>query len=161
MYAIIEASGHQWKVTPGMRLTINRLEGKVGATHTVERVLFAYDGRNSQIGTPYLNGAKVLCEVVAHSRGPKVITYRYRRRENWRKTIGHRQELTTLIVKDIQVAGMAAAASAMAATEPASSKSAKAVRAPAKTPTVRAAAPKLPTTPRGAAKPASKKTAKE
>ena len=145
MYAIIEAGGHQWKVEPGTRLSINRLDGKVGATHTVERVLFAYDGQKSQIGTPYLNGAKVLCEVIAHPRGPKVLSYHYRRRENWRKSRGHRQELTTLVVTDIQIGGISTAA------KPAKSE---------KTPTVKAASPKLPSAARSA-KPAPKKTVKE
>ena len=150
MYAIIEAGGRQWKVEPGTRLSINRLGDKVGATHTVERVLFAHDGQTSKIGAPYLSGAKVLCEVMAHPRGPKTISYHYRRRENWRKTRGHRQDLTTLLVKDIQVTGLAAAV-AVPAAKPAKSE---------KTPTVKAAAPKLPSAAR-TTKPASKKTTKE
>lgn len=149
MYVIIEAGGHQWKVEPGTRLSINRVDGEVGATHTVDRVLFAHDGQKSHIGTPYLVGAKVLCEVLAHPRGPKVISYKFRRRENWRKTIGHRQDLTTLLVKEIQVGGVSAAAN------PATSE-----KAPAKTPTVKAASPKLPTAPHGT-KPAAKRTTKE
>ena len=103
MYAIIEAGGRQWRVEPGTRLHINRIAAEVGARHTVERVLLAHDGRRAQVGRPYVQGARVVCEVVGHRQGPKVITYRFRRRENWRKTIGHRQRLTTLIVKDIHI----------------------------------------------------------
>lgn len=101
MYAIIEVGGRQWKVEPGTRLEVNRVPAKVGATHTVERVLLAHDGRTLQVGRPYLEGAKVVCEVVAHPRGPKTISYHFRRRENWRKTVGHRQDLTRLVVKDL------------------------------------------------------------
>ncbi len=115
MYAIIEAGGRQWKVEPGTRLEINRVTGDAGAQHTVERVLLAHDGSALQIGHPYVAGAKVVCEVVAKSQGPKVITYKFRRRENWRKTVGHRQRLTKLIVKEILWNGQSASAPATAA----------------------------------------------
>jgi large subunit ribosomal protein L21 len=103
MYAIIEAGGRQWKVEPGVQLTINRLAAEVGASHAIERVLLAGDGADVRIGRPYLSGAKVLCEVLEHTKGPKVITYKFRRRENYRKTKGHRQPLTKLLVKEISV----------------------------------------------------------
>ena len=113
MYAIVEAGGRQWKVEPGTRLDINRVTTAVGATHTFERVLLGHDGRQLQIGRPYVDGATVLCEVLEHRKGPKVISYYFRRRENWRKTIGHRQPLTRLLVKDVRFPG------AVAAPEPA------------------------------------------
>jgi len=103
MYAVIQAGGRQWRVEPGSRLDLNRIEGDVGAEHAVEQVVLAHDGQSVKIGQPYVPGAKVVCEIVEHRRGPKVITYKYRRRENWRKTIGHRQALTRLVVKDIYV----------------------------------------------------------
>ena len=153
MYAIIEAGGRQWKVEAGTRLAINRIAGEVGATHTVDRVLFAQDGQRIQVGTPYVSGAKVLCEVLAHPLGPKTIAYHYRRRENWRKTVGSRQRLTALVVKDIQVEGMVPSVAPAKVEAPA---------APAKTPvkaktsTIKATPPKVPTAPRGAVKPAPK-----
>jgi len=103
MYAIIQAGGRQWRVEPGSRLDINRISGEVGAQHAVERVVLAHDGERVRIGQPFVPGAKVLCEIIEHRRGPKTISYHYRRRENWRKTVGHRQNLTRLVVKDIQV----------------------------------------------------------
>jgi large subunit ribosomal protein L21 len=105
MYAVIEVGGRQWKVEPGSRLDVNRVTGDVGATHTVERVLLAYDGESMQVGSPYLAGAAVVCEVVEHRLGPKVISYHYRRRENWRKTVGHRQPLSRLEVKELRLPG--------------------------------------------------------
>ncbi len=102
MYAIVEMGGRQWRVEPGTRVVINRIAQAVGSHHTVERVLLASDGKTLQVGRPYCPGAKVLCEVLEHARGPKTITYKFRRRENYRKTRGHRQELTKLLVKDIQ-----------------------------------------------------------
>ena len=105
MYAIIELGGRQWKVEPGSRFEVNRLSAAVGAQHTVEQVLFAYDGQEPRVGRPYVADARVVCEVLAHRLGPKEISYHFRRRENWRKTVGHRQPLTQLVVKDIFLGG--------------------------------------------------------
>ena len=101
MYAIIEVGGRQWRVEPGTQLDINRVSGAVGTPLPVEKVLLAHDGTQAHVGRPYLQGAKVMCEVLEHRQGPKEISYHFRRRENWRKTVGHRQPLTRLIVKDI------------------------------------------------------------
>ncbi|GEM_PF-993621 len=105
MYAIIEVGGRQWKVEPGTRLDINRVATAVGAQLPVERVLLAHDGAQAHVGRPYVQGAKVICEVIEHRLGPKEISYHFRRRENWRKTVGHRQPLTRLVVKDILLSG--------------------------------------------------------
>ncbi len=109
MYAIIEVGGHQWKVSPGTQLDINRVPTAVGAQHAVERVLLASDGQQVHVGRPYLPGAQVICEVLSHRLGEKTISYHFRRRENWRKTVGHRQPLTRVIVKDIRVSETATA----------------------------------------------------
>ena len=114
MYVIVEAGGRQWKVEPGSQLEINRVSTEVGATHTLERVLLAHDGTQVQFGRPYLKDTTVGCEVLAHPRGPKRIAYHFRRRENWRKTVGHRQDLSRLLVKEILHAGQAAKAAATA-----------------------------------------------
>ena len=114
MYVIVEAGGRQWKVEPGSQLDINRVSTEVGATHTLERVLLAHDGTQAQFGRPYLKDTKVVCEVLAHPRGPKRIAYHFRRRENWRKTVGHRQDLSRLLVKEILHAGQVAKAAATA-----------------------------------------------
>jgi len=103
MYAIIELGGRQCRVEPGSRLVVNRLETAVGGHHVVERVLLAHDGTTVHVGHPYCAGAKVVCEVLEHCQGPKVITFHYRRRENFRKTRGHRQPLTTLLVKAVEL----------------------------------------------------------
>lgn len=115
MYAVIELGGRQWKVEPGTRLDVNRLPVEVGAQHAVDRVLLAHDGRQARVGRPYVPGAAVVCEVLEHRLGPKVISYYFRRRENWRKTIGHRQPLTRLLVKDVRFDGVPAAAEEPAA----------------------------------------------
>ena len=114
MYAIVEVGGRQWKVEPGARLDVNRLPAAVGAQHVVDRVLLAQNGEGLHIGRPYVSGAKVICEVVEHRLGPKALSYHFRRRENWRKTVGHRQPLTHLVVKEIVFGGDSAQAQANA-----------------------------------------------
>ncbi len=129
MYAIIEFGGHQWKVEPGTRFEVNQLPQKVGDQVPVDQVLFGYDGAKAHVGRPYVEGAQVICEVVEHRLSIKTISYHYRRRENWRKTIGHRQPLTRLVVKDILFAGAApvkAAAPAIAKAEASTPRVAKA-----------------------------------
>ena len=103
MYAVIEISGRQVRVEPGTQVLVNRVATPAGKPYMAERVLLASDGKAVQIGTPYCAGAKVVCEVLEHSRGPKVITYKFRRRENYRRTRGHRQSLSKLLVKSIEV----------------------------------------------------------
>ena len=142
MYAIIELGGRQWKVEPGTRLDVNRVSAEVGGELPVERILFAQDGREMHVGRPYVQGAKVICEVLEHRLGPKVISYYFRRRENWRKTVGHRQPLSRLLVKEILVAG---AREAAVKSEPSVAAPVKKARAPRATATA-------------AAKPAAKKT---
>ena len=104
MFAIIESGGRQWRVEPGSQLLVNRVETAVGDSHVIERVLLTGDGASVRIGQPYLSGVKVLCEVLEHPRGPKVINYKFRRRENYRRIRGHRQALTKLLVKAINPA---------------------------------------------------------
>ena len=126
MYAIVEVGGRQWKVEPGVRLDVNRLPAAVGAQHVVDRVLLAQNGERLHIGRPYVSGAKVICEVAEHRLGPKALSYHFRRRENWRKTVGHRQPLTQLVVKEILFGEGAASATAVKQA------SAKAAAAPKK-----------------------------
>ena len=108
VYAIVEVGGRQWKVEPGTRLDVNRIDGKIGTDLPVDQVLLTRDGEQIMVGRPLVAGAKVICEVVEHHKGPKEITYYFRRREHWRKTVGHRQPLTKLIVKDIHLGGKSA-----------------------------------------------------
>ena len=103
MYAILELGGRQWRVEEGTRFEVNRLPAEVGSEEAFGQVLAAHDGARLLVGRPYVPGASVRCEVVEHRKGPKVISYHFRRRENWRKTVGHRQPLTRLLVKQISL----------------------------------------------------------
>ena len=101
MFAVIKAQGKQYKVAQGDELTIDRLAGDAGATIALGEVLMLVDGSNTQLGTPFLGGAKVQAEIVSHSRGDKIKVFKKRRRKNFHRTRGHRQDLTTVKITSI------------------------------------------------------------
>lgn len=109
MYAIVEVAGRQWRVEPGRQIIVNRFSGEIGAQHVIDRVLLASDGKRVEVGSPLIKGAKVLCEILQQAQGPKTISYKFRRRENYRRTRGHRQLLTRLLVKEISLVAKPAA----------------------------------------------------
>ena len=101
MYAVIEAGGSQHRVSEGDVLVVDRVDAKVGDSVELDKVLFL-GGGEVKVGSPYLEGAKVLAEVVDHHRGDKVDVFKYRRRHRYRKTIGFRAERTTLRIQNLQ-----------------------------------------------------------
>jgi large subunit ribosomal protein L21 len=108
-YAIVEASGQQFWLQPDRYLDIDRLDAKEGDTITLDSVLLVRDASGTAIGQPYVNGASVQLEVLAHRRGPKIIVYKMRPKKKTRRKNGHRQELTRVKVTAITVAGKASA----------------------------------------------------
>ncbi len=102
MYAIVEISGQQFKVEAGKKLYIHRMaEAERGSQIEFEKVLLLDNEGNVIVGVPVVEGAKVVCEVVSHVRGDKVLVFHKKRRKGYRKLNGHRQDLTELIVKEI------------------------------------------------------------
>ncbi len=101
MYAIIETGGKQFRVEEGSEIVVEKLDVEAGAGVRLDKVLMLGDGAFS-VGTPYIEGAAVAAEVVKHSRGEKIIVYKKRRRHDYHKKQGHRQELTTLKIKSLQ-----------------------------------------------------------
>jgi large subunit ribosomal protein L21 len=104
MYAVIETGGKQYRVTPGEVLQIERLDRPVGASVEFDRVLAVGGDQGLVVGAPVVARARVAAEVVAQTRGPKVIAFKKKRRKNHRKTRGHRQELTTIKITQIAAA---------------------------------------------------------
>ncbi len=104
MYAIVETGSKQYKVQKGDVLDVERLDIEPGKEIKLDRVLFCSKGKSYEIGMPYIKNAKVVCEVVSQPRGEKLFAFKYRRRKNSRKKIGHRQELTRLKVKELEIA---------------------------------------------------------
>ena len=96
MYAVIKTGGKQYRVTPGLKLKVEKLAGEVGSNVVIDQVLMLADGDNVTIGAPLIAGASVPATVVAHGRGDKVRIFKMRRRKHYRKTQGHRQDFTEI-----------------------------------------------------------------
>jgi large subunit ribosomal protein L21 len=100
MYAVIKTGGKQYRVAPDEVLTIEKVAGEAGATVEFAEVLML-GGDTPKVGTPGVAGAKVTAEIIEQGRAPKVIAFKKRRRKNSRRTRGHRQQQTTVRIKDI------------------------------------------------------------
>lgn len=107
-YAIISSGGKQYKVQPGSRIKVEKLDAEVGSKVTLENVLLTGTGEGNdpaqiQVGTPYVNGAKVTAKVLAHDLEKKIIIFKKIRRTGYMKKQGHRQELTHLMIESVGV----------------------------------------------------------
>jgi large subunit ribosomal protein L21 len=103
MYAIIVAGGRQYKVQPETVISVNRLALEPGAAFETDRVLLVEDDAKAvKVGAPHVVGAKVTGEVLEHYRDRKVIIFKFKRRKNYRRKRGHRQELTRIRIKAIE-----------------------------------------------------------
>ena len=103
MYAVIETGSKQYKVAKDDIILIERLEVKEDKTLRLGNVLLIKEGNSIHVGSPYLKGAGVTCEVLAEVRGDKLIVYKYKKRKSEKKKIGHRQNLLKLKVKSIEI----------------------------------------------------------
>lgn len=104
MFAIVQTGGKQYKIAEGDTLTVERLQGEVGETVTLDQVL-ALGGDKLQVGAPQLTGASVSAEIMRQAKGDKVIVFKKKRRHNYRRKLGHRQLQTTLRITGIQTEG--------------------------------------------------------
>jgi large subunit ribosomal protein L21 len=106
MYAVIETGGKQVRVQAGEFIQIEKLTGEVGTKVTFDKVLFVSDpNAEATIGQPYVSNAKVEAEIVAQGRGDKVLIIKMKRRKQYRRTQGHRQEQTQLLVTGLTNGG--------------------------------------------------------
>ena len=92
----------QYRVTAGDTLEIERLAVEAGQPFTFDRVLLVNNDGKVTVGSPTVAQASVVADVVAHKRGPKTIAFKMKRRKGYHKTIGHRQELTVVKIKEIK-----------------------------------------------------------
>jgi len=100
MFAVIKTGGKQYRVVSGDVIKVEKLEVEAGSTIALDQVLMLGD----TIGTPLVAGATVSAEVIAQDRGPKVIIFKKKRRQNYRRKNGHRQDLTVLRITEISAA---------------------------------------------------------
>ena len=101
MYAIIETGGKQYRVAEGDVITAEKLAVEDGAQVELDKVLLLSKDGDVKVGAPYIEGAKVLGEVVESGKGKKVIIFKYKAKKDYRKKQGHRQPYTRLTVKEI------------------------------------------------------------
>lgn len=101
MFAIIETGGKQFRVEEGLEMDVELLKAEAGSTVSIDKVLLVSNGDATKIGAPYVEGAKVDCEVVTHGRGKKIVIFHKLAKKDARKKQGHRQDFTRLKVKSI------------------------------------------------------------
>ncbi|MFM8470345.1 MAG: 50S ribosomal protein L21 [Limisphaerales bacterium] len=102
MYAVLETGGKQYRVSAGDTLEIERLAVEAGQPVTFDRVLLVNADGKLSVGSPTVASASVVADVVAHKRGEKVIAFKMKRRKGYHRTVGHRQELTVVKIKEIK-----------------------------------------------------------
>jgi large subunit ribosomal protein L21 len=103
MYAIIRTGGKQYKVSPGDVVRVERLPGEPGAGVEFNYV-FAVRKKELVLGTPLVENAKVTATILANDRAPKVRVLKYKRKKQYRRTIGHRQNYSEVRINEIVTA---------------------------------------------------------
>jgi len=104
MFAVIKTGGKQYKVQKDDKLLVEKLEGSEGDKLKLDEVLMVADGKKSTVGEPLIKGAVVEAKVVAQTRGPKITVFKKKRRQNYRRKKGHRQDLTMIQITNIKAA---------------------------------------------------------
>ena len=104
MYAVIQTGGKQYRVEPGKTVVVEKLDGDKGTQVVFDQVLLVSsgDGGSVTVGKPTVSGAKVTGEIVEQTRGDKLVVFKFRRRKNYVRRNGHRQDLTVVKVADIK-----------------------------------------------------------
>ena len=110
--AIVELGGKQYWVEEGTIVDVEKVDVAEGKTLTIDSVLLVGEGPDAKVGTPTVPGAKVTAKVVRHFRDDKVIVFKFKRKTGYKKTAGHRQQLTTLSIEKITTTAKKAAATA-------------------------------------------------
>jgi large subunit ribosomal protein L21 len=104
MYAVVKTGGKEYRVSKGDLIRVERIEGNVGDQVTLKDVLMVSKEGETQLGTPLLANVVIQGEIVQEIKGKKVLTYKMKRRKNYRRFKGHRQTYTYLKVSEIQLA---------------------------------------------------------
>ena len=100
-YAVINTGGKQHKVAVGDRIKVEKIEAGIGDPVTFDQVLALHTSGSIQIGKPVLKGARVIGRVVAQDKAKKVLIFKKKKRKQYRRTRGHRQPYTAVVVEEI------------------------------------------------------------
>jgi large subunit ribosomal protein L21 len=101
VYAVVESGGKQYRVAVGETVDVEKLSAEVGETVTLDRVLLVGDDEGVRVGQPTVEGAQVRAMVVDQDRHRKVIVFKYRNKNRYRRKTGHRQPFTRLQIEEI------------------------------------------------------------
>ncbi len=101
MYVIVDIQGQQFKLQQDQKVFVHRINADEGSTVEFEKVMLIDNDGNIQVGTPVIEGAKVVAEVLSHVKGDKVLVFKKKRRKGYRKLNGHRQQFSQIRVKEI------------------------------------------------------------
>ena len=101
MYVIVDIQGQQFKVQKDQKLFVHRINAEEGAEVEFEKVLLIGNDDTITVGSPTVDGAKVVVEVLSHVKGDKVLIFKKKRRKGYQKLNGHRQQFSQVLVKDI------------------------------------------------------------
>lgn len=100
-YAVIRTGGKQYRVSPGARLTVEKLVGEPGQQVEFAEVLLRGNGESVEIGAPLVEGAAVRGVILEQDRGPRILVFKKKRRKNYRRRMGHRQYETTVQITSV------------------------------------------------------------
>ena len=103
MHAVLETGSKQYRVTAGDTLEIERLDVEEGQPFTFDRVLLVNNDGKISVGGPLVAKATIVADVVKHIRGEKKVAFKMKRRKGYHRTVGHRQELTVIKIKEIKL----------------------------------------------------------
>ncbi|MGE0484808.1 MAG: 50S ribosomal protein L21 [Gammaproteobacteria bacterium] len=101
MYAVIKTGGKQYRVAAGDKLNVETLRADAGSEIEFDQVLMVGEGDQVDVGSPFLNGARVKARVLEHGRGDKVRIVKFKRRKHYRRQAGHRQNYTRIEITDV------------------------------------------------------------
>jgi len=101
MYAVIRSGGKQYRVAPGETIRLEKLAGEVGAKVELGNVLLVENDGNIQVGNPLIANAKIQATVVEHDREKKILVFKKKRKKQYRRTQGHRQDYTAVRIDNI------------------------------------------------------------
>ncbi len=102
MYAVIKTGGKQYRVSEGSTLKVGKIEAEVGGSVEIDRIVAIEKDGGISVGSPLVENASVVAEVMNHGRGKKTVAYKYRRRKDSDRKVGHRQDYTEIKVKEIK-----------------------------------------------------------
>lgn len=103
MYAVVKTGGKEYRISKGDVIRVEKMEGRVGDQVSMKDVLMVSQEGQVQLGNPLLAGAVITGKIIQEVKGKKTVTYKMKRRKNYRRTKGHRQTYTYIRVDDISL----------------------------------------------------------